>query len=448
LAIAGKGSAGPRAAVPLVLLQLAGLYAWFREGWRIGRGWASANFITGAAWLVLFLGPCVIYAVAPRYLTGLNVIGAVAVVNLSLFGLLAGYMLSAPRGRSRAATRQIAIRSPQEKPGRAAACFAAGLLGLAVLFAHAGGPFAYLSRLDATAGLNSGLFYVVAIALALRFSPFAVVFLRWARGARVGPRGWAFVAAGLGLLMLTGARSFVAVGAVQLIFASLLLRGRPSLVRTLPVAVITTLVLVFGVGTIKRHQTYNVQHPRDRMSLIAYAEDVAPYTAVDAYANNYVDTVRLVAVARAVVPHLAPYEGARPIVELALKPIPSTIRPAITRNSAISRVFDPHGGYAYATPLQVTAYLAGGPIAVALVFVLVGFAVGRLDEWLAQPALRSPAAAAAAIALAVQVPVMLRSGVPNGIAFLGTEVLGTAVVTWLVAGGALPRRNNRRPPQL
>ncbi|MCW3067367.1 MAG: hypothetical protein JWN32_4539 [Solirubrobacterales bacterium] len=445
-AVLGSTVGGSGAAVLLVLLQIAGLGVWFRAGWRIRRGWATANFVTGAAWLALFLGPCAVYAVAPRHLPGLDAAGAIGVVDVSLFALLAGYVLTMRSAPVVAERRRIEVRPTRERPARAVAWFVVGLAGLAVLLAHAGGPAAYLSHLGETAGLNSGLFYVVWIALALRFAPFALVFVRWLRGVPVGPAVTALVLAGLALVMLTGARSFVAVGAVQLVLASALLRGRPSLARLAPIALVAGVALVFGLGTIKRHQSYNAQHPGAQLSLWTYATDVAPSSLVDAYVNNYVDTVRLVAVARSIVPKLAPYEGPRPLVELALKPVPSSIRPNVHRNREIAKVFDPHGGFAYAEPLQATAYLAGGPFVVALAFALVGLVVGRLDRWLATPALRSPVATAAAISLCVQIPVMLRSGVPNGVAFLGIEVLGTAAVTWSVCGGSLLTRRRRPAP--
>jgi hypothetical protein len=440
----GSAVGGTGGAVVLVLLQVLGLGLWLWLGSAIGRGWATATFVVGAAWALLFLVPSAVYAVSPRYLPGLNATGAIAVVDTALFALLAGAVLS-ERGRPRRAPlRVVRVRATPIVRGAAVVWFALGLLGLVGLMLHAGGPAAYVSNLDQTAGLNSGLFYVVWLALAVRFAPSAVAFLHWSRGERLGRVTIACVVIGIGLLLLTGARSFIAVGAAQLLLASALLRGGPSLRRIAPAAVIGGLLLVFGLGTIKRHQSYNAQHPDAPLSLATYAVDVAPATAVDAYVNNYVDTVRLVAIARAVVPSMAPYETVRPLELLALKPLPSGIRPDVPRDPAITRVFEPGGGSAYAEPLQVTAFLAGGPIAVAFAFALLGFAIARLDRWLAAPVERSPAVAAGAIALCVQIPVMIRSGLPNGFAFLAVEVLGTAAVTWSVAGGRFRDLRPRR----
>jgi hypothetical protein len=111
----------------------------------------------------------------------------------------------------------------------------------------------------------------------------------------------------------------------------------------------------------------------------------------------------------------------------------------VARDSTILRVFEPEGGSAYAEPLQVTAFLAGGPIGVAVVFLIVGFGIARLDRWLAAPVERSPALAAGAVALCIQIPVMLRSGVPNGVAYLAVETIGTLVITWSVANGSIRR---------
>jgi hypothetical protein len=434
-----------RAAVLLTLLQAGGLAAWLWLGTRLGRGWATANAATGAAWALLFLVPCAVYTVAPHYLAGYDVASALAVVDVSLLAMLAGYRLGLGAGPLRARGPLVAVWRTPVLPRRAAGWFVVGLIALGVLMAHAGGPRAYLSRLDQTAGLNAGLFYVVAVALALRFGPSAIATLRWAGGAPLGRAGIATVAAGLGLLLLTGARAFMAVGLAQLLLTFALVRRRPSLRRLAPVALVAGLVLVFGVGAVKRHQSYNAQHPGAPLSLAAYLWHVAPGTTVDAYVNNYVDTVRLVAMAHRVVPAQAPFEGARPLEMLLLKPIPSGLRPAVARDPQIRRGFVPAGGFTYAEPLQVTAYLAGGPAAVVVAFVLVGVGLSRLDRWLTRDRPRHPAALAAAVAAAVQVPVLLRSGLPDGAAFFGVEVLGMAAVTWHVAGGELSRRRRAAP---
>ena len=436
----GAAEGGTGAVVVLVLLQALGLAWWFRAGLRIGRGWATANFVLGTAWVALFLIPSLVYAVAPSYLESFDPMDAVAVVNVSLFALLIGYAADQWRRPVRADGPLLAVRTADVRPWRAAGWFGVGLLGLGVLMLNAGGPREYLSKLGETAGLNAGLFYVIWLVLALRFAPTAVAFVRWSRGTGAGRAALAGFAVAIVLLSLTGARAFVAIGAAQLLLSYALVKRRPSLRRVAPVAILAGLLLVFGLGTVKRHQTYNTQNPQAQLSLLEYAVDVAPSDAVDAYVNNYVDTVRLVALADAVVPDSAGYEGFRPLVQLLLKPIPSQLRPDVERDPVISQTFDPEGPFAYAEPLQVSIFLAGGPIAVGLVCFLLGFGVSRLDRWLAAPRVRSPATAAAAIAAVVQIPILIRSGIPNGAAFFGIEVLGTAAVTWHVAGGRLPRQ--------
>lgn len=435
------GIVGGRAgALALVFLQGLGLACWFGQAAVLRRSWATAAFVTGAAWVALFAIPSFVYAVAPRYLHGFNATGAIAVVDVSLFAMLLGQAFGLRGARDSPGAVRLALGPGAGSVALAVRWFVVGVVGLAILIAHAGGLRAYLHGLGSTAGLNAGLFYVVSLVLALRIGPTAAITVRWAARTPVGRALWMLLLAGMGLIAITGARAFVAVGAVQLLLLFAVLRRPPLLRRTAPIAVLGAVLLVFGVGTIKRYETYTTQHPTTQRSFGDYAVHIAPGEALDAYVNNYVDSVRLIAVARSIVPGRAPYEGVRPLEELALKPIPSGLRPELHRNRQIAGVFDPQGAFAYAEPLQVTAFLAGGPLAVLLAFVLLGWGIARLDRWLATPAIRHPGPLAAAVAAAVQVPVLIRSGIPNGVAFLAIEVIGAGVVTAHVArSGRLSR---------
>src|SRR4051812_511539 len=128
-AVLGARSGGVSASVALVVTQLIGLGIWFGLGGGLGRAWATANAVTGAAWVVLFVVPSAVYAVAPSHLPGLNAVGAIAGVNVSLFAMTAGYALVL-RGRpSRARAAQLAVLPAEASSRRAAAWFGAGLLG-------------------------------------------------------------------------------------------------------------------------------------------------------------------------------------------------------------------------------------------------------------------------------------------------------------------------------
>ncbi len=422
-------------AFALTALQGAGLWVWIRMSSAHGRGWATAGGVLAASWVALFTIPSLAFAIDPARLGGLDAPSAIAIVDLSLFALIAGVLLEQRKGVPRARTELLDVAPATPSQRRAIGWFAVGLAGLGILMAHAGGPRAYLSNLQGTGGANAGLFYVVWLTLALLYAPMAMVFFDWSQRCATSRRVIAAVALGTALLLLTGARLFGAVGGVQLLLAYALVRRRVPLDRLVVPVVLVGAVLVFGGGAIKRYQSYEVAHPRTAVSFGRYLVAIAPDEVVDAYVNNYVDGVRLAGLARSIVPDRADPEGLRPLATVLLKPIPSGLRPELGRDRLIQETFEPRGPYVYAEPLQVTGYLAAEGYGVILAFVLLGWVVARLDRWLVAPVRRAPATALTAISAVVQLPVLVRSGLPGGVAFAGIEVLGTLAVTWHIAGG-------------
>jgi hypothetical protein len=438
IATAALEPTGGRALVFLLLaLQGCGLGLWFWMGSRHARAWTTANAVTGAGWILLFTIPSAIYAVAPGKLAGLDPAAGLGMVDLSLFAMIAGVLFEQRRSVPRAETSRLDIRPVEMNRRRAIGWYVVGLMGLLLLMAKSGGPIAYLKNLQGTAGANAGLFYVIWLTLALRYSPAAVGLGFWCRNQPLSRGTKVATVVGLALLLLTGARLFGVVGASQLLLTYALVRRRPRLARVAPVTIAALALLVFGGGAVKRYQTYKTQHGGSGLGFGTYLTKVAPGETVDAYANNYVDTVRLMAMARSIVPDKASPEGIRPLLTVILKPIPSGLRPALHRDPQIRRTFEPAGPYVYAEPLQVTGYLAGVGVGVVLLFVLTGYLVAKLDRWLVSSRKRSAWTALAAICACVQVPVFLRSGLPGGAAFAGIEVLGTLTVTWHIAGGRL-----------
>jgi hypothetical protein len=257
---------------------------------------------------------------------------------------------------------------------------------------------------------------------------------RWSRGEPLEPLAIALAVAGTVLIGLTGSRLFVAVALIDFVLLYALLRRPLPLRRIAPYGLAIGLVIVFGLGTIKRFQSYNTSHPGSQIAFTHYATHNAPSELATAYANNYVDTVRLIAIADRLVPRSADWEGPRALLELAVKPLPRPVRPTIGRQQELRAAFEPNEDYAYAMPLFGTAFLAGGIVVLALVSIGVGAFVGVLDRRLASQTL-TVGTVAVLVAVAVGVPSLLRGGVPAG----ATLLLVDGVGTWVVARTGLRR---------
>ena len=170
-------------------------------------------------------------------------------------------------------------------------------------------------------------------------------------------------------------------------------------------------------------------------SLTAYLVDDAPGELISAYANNYADGTRLVAVARATVPEFGDFERGRLLVRYAVQPIPRGLRPAVRRDRAIRRALFPPGGYAHAVPLQAASYIQGGIPGVGLGFILLGGLVGLLDGALLRLREARFTTVVALTTAVVAIPVYLRSSEAGGFALAVIELIGLAIVAWTADGG-------------
>ena len=390
------------------------------------RGWRSAQLIVAIAWGVLFTVPCWLYGLDPQLLDTGTPARATLIVNIALYGYLLGLMLRPSIGpRDDGA---IPAAPMQPRPRALVAWWLLGFVALAVVLLRHGSPLAYIGHLDRSAELNRGAFAIVATALLMRFAALAWAAGSWSREERLPARAIVLAVAGTVLIGLTGGRLFVVVALADFLLLYVLLRRPLPLRQVTPFVVAIGVLVVFGVGTIKRHQGYNAAHPDARVGLAEYATRQAPTELSSAYANNYFDGVRLIAIADEMVPRRADWEGARALAETAVKPLPHAIRPEVGRQKVLRRAFNPTEDYAYAMPLIATSFLAGGMLVVLLVSIATGVLVGALERRLASDTLTAGGVAVVVVA-AVSFPSLLRAGLPAGAVFLLVDVAGM----WLVA---------------
>ncbi|MDQ8046778.1 MAG: hypothetical protein REI11_19385 [Patulibacter sp.] len=323
-----------------------------------------------------------------------------------------------------------------------------GLCALAVIVANAGGPVAYLRNLNATAGINAGLFYVFAVLLLLRWVPTAIIAQRWGSGQRAGRAVVVAFAVGTVLLGLVGTRLFLATAVLEItILGSLLLR--PIATRTVVVGgLVVGVVIVFGVGTVKRYESLHAAGTIGNQSFSSYATTTAPKELAAAYVNNYVDSVRLTGLARELVPSQAPYETIRPLKEMLLKPLPSRIRPTLPRSPTIQFVFAPAGDTGYAVPVQVTALLSGGPAVLVVASLVIGWLLALVDRRVLRRSQVSAGHLLITVTCLVEFPVAIRSGIPGGVAIALTDVIGAGLVAWFVLGRPIEGTPDTDPPTM
>ena len=426
LTAAGLALADQAAALMLTAAQTAALAGLCVRAVSGRRGWRSAELIVAVAWGLLFTGPCWLYALDPQLLDAGTPARATLIVNVALLGYWLGLALRPVHGPPVAGPAAVAPMQP--RPRVLVAWWLVGLAGFAVLLLRHGDPLDYLRHLDQSAALNLGAFYLVALALMMRYAALVWAAGRWSRGERLEPGAIALAVAGTMLIALTGARLFVAVALADFLLLYVLLRRPIPLRRIAPYVAVIGILIVFGVGTLKRWQGYNTAHPAADVGFVEYATKQAPGELADAYANNYVDSVRLVALADRLVPRSADWEGGRAVLVMAVKPLPRAIRPQIERQRVLSATFNPNEQYALAMPLIATAFLAGGILVVLLVSLGSGLLVAALDRRLASDAL-SAAGIAILAAAVVGFPSVMRAGVPDGVVLLLVDVIGI----WIVA---------------
>lgn len=420
-------TAGEGAAVILAATQTLGLSLLFRVGYRRQRRWASATCITAAAWAALFLIPAWVYAIDSSQLAFVkNPAPGIALTNLSLFALIAGLLLARPAASLEPERRLITVDQTGVDRRWIIGWTVLGLLSLMAFFAGAGGPIYYLQHLNQSASLTAGLFYFVWGTLVLNFLVLTLTVRSWASGRPMSRR---LIAAWLGVLIVLGAtgnRAFIAIALVEAVVAFSLV-CRP--LRTGRIAlwtVVGAFVLVFGLGTVKRYESYS-SVPVHHQSFGSYAINTAPRQAIQAYVSNYVDTQQLISLARAVVPRYAHFERGVVLLALLVKPIPRVLRPVIHRQAVIKQVFYPPFGDRYAIPLQAIAYLQFGIPGVIFAFLVAGAALAWIDHALAAERL-SLTALVTLVTAATMVPFVLRTGVPDGLAVAVVEVIGVFAV--------------------
>jgi len=422
-------------ATALCVAQTIGVVWLMRLGTGGSRAWATARFTTAAAWLPLFLVPCWIYTIDPTLLKTTSTLDQpIAITTLSLFAMIAGSLTLRATVPSRQSSSTLSTDHLEVSVRSIVLWFVFGLLCLALLMAVNGGPVAYVTNLDKSAQLNRGLLYLIWAILFLRFAPLAALATRWGSGRAAGPFLIATFVAGSSVMLVTGARAYLAVAAAQLLLLFVLLRRPIPLRRVVPIALVSGFLIIFGIGAVKRFQSYQLTHPRTSVTLPTYLVEIAPREMVDAYVNNYVDGVSLIGTVRRIVPAHANYEYGKAVLRLFAKIVPRPLRPAVTTAPAIKRELEPSSAYVYAIPLQATAYLQFGLPGVVMVFLLVGALVATIDRRLQRQEQISVQAVLVLVTLAVQIPILLRSGVPAGAVFLLLDVIGVWIAAVTVTG--------------
>lgn len=428
-AAAALAGAGVAASYCLAVVQVFGVVWLVTLGWHQSRQWATATVITAAAWLVMFTIPSWIYAV-DRELYGVAspLSETLALVNVGLFALIAGVVLARRGGTEpRNGPRKVVLVPERLANRRLAMWFVLGVLSLAVLFVANGGPVNYLSNLDETERMNSGLTYVIWGILAMKFVALIVIAERWAAGRRPGVL-LAIAAAGICLVLFAVGRAFITIALCQLLLVFVLLRRSLPAWQVACAAALAGLVLVFGLGAVKRYHGYQDSTGRENVSFVDYAADVAIPESVRVYATNYADGVRLVGLARDIVPGEAGHEFGRAFLRLAVHPVPSPLRPEVGHDPALDRLYEPQSGFSYAIPMHAMAYVQFGWAGVVAIFAALGVLLHLVDRRLeARGALRL-SDFLALVTLAFYVPFMLRASVPGGVVFALLEVVGIWVV--------------------
>jgi hypothetical protein len=436
LTLSGERGAGARA---LAVLGQVGMTAVFIFGATRGTGgWCSPGGIVAIAWLLLFTVPSAAYAIDPTLLKlpygpSTLTVDTLQIVNLALAATLLGWIAATRRapGDRLGSAPALAVARFRVRPAWCVALGTLGALAVAAMIAHAGGVTAYLTNVDRTAGTNAGLTYVLGVAMCLKFAAGMPLLSSWSRcapGSRLALCG--FVLADVGVGVLLGARGLILVGFAQFFILRSLIWRAPTRRVVVPLLLVSAMV-VFGFGAMKRYVSYRHQHPGTTLSLPGYLRTRAPREVVDAYVNNYVDSVRLIAMVRSLVPSQAGYEPRYQFLHVVLHPIPSSIRPAINRNPRIAQVLVPGGGTAYAVPLIGSVFLGFGVYGVAIVSLLVGWLTGRLDLLLGRGRRRGATFAVAFACVATGMPLVLRSGLPEGLAFAALDVVVGAIVARL-----------------
>jgi hypothetical protein len=367
----------------LVIAQTASVLWLGRLGWSRVRGWATATVFVSAAWVPTLLISSWIYVIDPSLLDVGSPTQALALVELSLLALIAGFALWRRR-RPFAPSSHVEL-VPRRPSRRAVVNWAIiGVSGLAIVLAEAGGPTHYLRNFNHGGSLTQGRVYFIVLAQALLFTAQVVLFLRWSRHQRVDRSVVAGLIAATVLVGILGSRLLLVLAFVQIALFYGLIRPRRPLGVLAPAVVVAAVLITLVVGAARRYSNYHAQHPGNKIGLVQYLWSVAPGEIPVAFANNYADGVRLIALSRATVPRYAGYEYGKELLRLLLQPLPHGIRPTVNLAPGLKEALYPgNGDSVYAQPLQVVSYLQFGIPGVAVAFLLLGLGLAELDFRLA-----------------------------------------------------------------
>lgn len=441
LMITGASSTPARVCAALAQLGLLALF--LRRSVAITGSWFSAGPIVALAWFVLFTLPSIAYAADPSLIqlsgdqNGI-VVDTLELVDIGLAATIIGWEIGCgDRSRPNAQRRaSLELRPSEVRVRQCVATAVIGFAALAFLIEHGGGLTAYLSHVDKTAGTNAGLTYIFGVAMFLKFAAGMPLVSAWSQAR---PAGWRaltiFVVVVVALGFVLGSRGTIVIGFLEWLILRSLLWKTPNMRMLLPALIVGSIVIVFVLGAFKRFESYRTAHPGTRMTLTHYLVAKAPGQVVTAYVDNYVDTVRLMGMARQLVPSQAGYEPGYQLLNTVLHPIPSFFRPKIGENPTIKAAFQPGGGYAYAVPLIAGAYLGFGAAGLVVVSLVLGWFTGWIDRRLTGDQC-SAVAALVIVCSMVGITLVMRSGIPNGLAFAVIDVVGGAVVA---AASIVPR---------
>ncbi len=436
-ALAAGGLTVP-ALVLLLLTQGLGLLWIGCLGWAHSGTWANALVITAAAWALTFFIPAVLYVADPQLLDVTDrPVETLALLNLSLFCLALPIAFSHLRSgeQGNIARSRVRVRLGRWAPSWLWFWGIVGLVGLALVFRGAGGPIEYVTNLDQEGRFNSGRLYLVWMALFVRYAGQVALYRRWAEGRPASPQLLAVVVFCIGLTALLGARFFVAVALVEIALFYAIVRRPISLRVMLPVVAVLAFGVILLAGAAKRYSDYQTVNRGSDKGFGSYLVDEGRTEVADAYANNYADGVRLLALTRATVPDHGDFEYGKLLVRYAAQPIPRKWRPKPSRSDALERALYPGEGYAHAIPLQASAYIQAGPPGIVIVFLLLGAGVALLDRRLSQLTRSSITVVVVLTTLVVAIPSYLRSSEAGGFALAAVDVLGLGLVAFTADGG-------------
>ena len=434
---------GADASVVVVLLALAQTAA---VTWLVLRSidgtrqWATTGVVLAGGWVMTFLVPTWIYVFDPRLADGLPLADGIRISTAGLLSLIAGIELltlaarnKSQPGKTRSGAPRTSIAAASLSLRWTVVWILVGLAAMGLLFALNGGPAEWLTNLDKVGAMAEGLTYIIGVALVLKHAAVAALAQRLQRLGRLDLPGIAFAGAAMLILIPLGARLFIAVLLVEILLLYALILRPPPMRFLLPIGLACALLLIFGYGSVKRYQTFRAANPALDQGFGSYARDRAVREAGAAYANNYFDGVRLTAQARDLVPSRVDYEAGEAFARLALQPIPSQIRPDLAREPALERVLGSRNGNRHAVPLQAEGYVQFGLPGVGILFALVGAVAAVLERALRRRTL-ALASLVTLVAVAVQLPFVLRTGIPLGVAVAGLDIIGTYAVARTVLG--------------